>query len=210
MHWIFTFCLFVASLLWVSLEVRVKLSDYFWKPNSRFSKFCVNCLLRFYFVYCNNCGLNDIKGPCWCDCSLVTLRVPVICLWPAKTRKTLELFDIHTIHWLGAQIWFGPIWKKLATAPLSFRCIDGYSCLRFRNDIFFGCFSDFDWTCLVLHFDGNVCNWIPKVIRQQLVIFGVFSRIMLRFVDFISSWTEICMNYSIVILSWRNYLFFDG
>ena len=143
MQRIFTFYLFVSSLLWVSLEVMVKLSDYFWKPNSRFSKFCVNCLLRFYIVYCNNCGLNGIKGPCWCDCPLVTLRVPDMCLWPAKTRKTLELFGMHTIHWLGAQIWFGYIWKKLVTAPLSFRCIDGYSCLRFWNDIFFRCFSDF-------------------------------------------------------------------
>ena len=107
----------------------VKLSDYFWKPNSRFSKFCVNCLLRFYFVYCNKCGLNDIKGPGWCDCSLVTLRNPDMCLWPAKTRKKLELFDMHTIHWLGAQILFGHF--------------DGYSCLRFWNDIFFRCFSDF-------------------------------------------------------------------
>ena len=42
---------FVSSSLFF-LEVVVKLFDYFWKPNSLFCKFCVTCLLMYYFVYC--------------------------------------------------------------------------------------------------------------------------------------------------------------
>ena len=136
----------------------VKLSDYFWKPNSRFSKFCVNCILRIYLVYCNICVLNDIKGPCWCNCSLVTLRVPGMCLWPANTRKKLELFDMHTIHWLGAQILFGHF--------------DGCSCLRFWNDIFFRCFSD----CR-LHFP-RIALWRNRLqmdFKNDLITIGLFS-----------------------------------
>ena len=52
----FIFYLFVTSSLFF-LEVVVKIFDYFWKSYSLFSKFCVNCLLMFYFVYCKNCAL---------------------------------------------------------------------------------------------------------------------------------------------------------
>ena len=61
--------------------------------------FCVNCLLRFYFVYCNNCVLNDVNGACSCSCSLVALRVFDLCFWPAKTRKNLHIF--RCIHVFG-------------------------------------------------------------------------------------------------------------
>ena len=93
----FTFCVFVTSSLFFS-EVVVKIFDYFWKSNSLFSKFCVNCLLMFYFVYCNNCALEDVSGACLCTCSLVALRVPEMCFWPAKTRKSLKFLRcIHVI-----------------------------------------------------------------------------------------------------------------
>ena len=45
----------------IFLEVMINVFDYFWKPNSLFSKFCVNCLLMLYFVYCNNCALKDVN-----------------------------------------------------------------------------------------------------------------------------------------------------
>ena len=68
------------------------------KSNSLFPKFCVNCLLIFYFVYCNNCALKDANGACSCTCSLVALRVPEMCFWPAKTRKSLNFLRcIHVI-----------------------------------------------------------------------------------------------------------------
>ena len=50
----------------------------------------------FYFVYCNKCALKDINGACQCTCSLVALRVPEMCFWPAKTRKNF-LRCIHAI-----------------------------------------------------------------------------------------------------------------
>ena len=46
------------------LEVVVKLFDYFWKPNSLFSKFCVNCLFIYYFIYCTTIALKDVNGAC--------------------------------------------------------------------------------------------------------------------------------------------------
>ena len=46
-------------------EVVAKLFDYFWKPNSLFSENCVNCLLMFYFVYCNNRALKHVNGGCY-------------------------------------------------------------------------------------------------------------------------------------------------
>ena len=47
-----TFCLFCESSNLFFLGVVVKLFDDFRKPNSLYSKFCVNCLFMFYFVYC--------------------------------------------------------------------------------------------------------------------------------------------------------------
>ena len=130
------FHLFVPSILCVFLEVLLKLFDYFWKPNSPFSKLCVNCLLRFHFVYCNNWVLNHVWGACWCICSLVALHVPNMYFWPAETRKKLEVFEMHTCLWPDAQIWFRHKWRKLVTASLLVHCIDGYSKLRCWNDFF--------------------------------------------------------------------------
>ena len=58
-------------------------------------------------------------------------------------------------------------------------------------------FSNF----LVLHFDGNVCNWIPIVIWPRLGCFwSLFGRFMPRFVNFMSAKTEIYLICSIVFL----------
>ena len=132
----FFFRPFVPSNLFF-MEVVVKLFDHFWKPNSLVSKFCVNCFLMFYFVYCINCGLKEFNGTCNWTCSLVALRVPEMCFWAAKTRKNHEHFEMHTFYWPGGQTWFGHKWRKLDTASPLILCIDGYSCLRFWNDIFF-------------------------------------------------------------------------
>ena len=66
-----------------------------------------------------------------------------MCFWPAKTRKNLELFEMHTCLWPGAQIWFRHKWRKLVTASLLLPCIDGYSCLRYWDEFFFSCVSGF-------------------------------------------------------------------
>ena len=152
----------------------LKIFDYFWKPYGLFSKFCVICLLMYYFVYCNNCVLNDVNGARWCTCSLVALSVPEICVWPATTRKNLELFEMHTCHWPGAQIWFRHKWRKLITASLLLFCIEWYGCLRYCNEFFSAVFQVLDWSFLVLHFDGNGCNWIPKVIWPRMDWFWGF------------------------------------
>ena len=152
----------------IFLEPVVKIFDYFWKPNNLFSKFCVDCLSMFYFVYCNNCVLNDVNGACWCTCSLVALGVPHICLWPAKSRKNLQVFEMHTCLWPGAQICFRHKWKKLVTTSLLLPCFDGYSSLRYWNEFFSAVSHNLDWTFFVLHIHGNVCNWFSKTIWPRM------------------------------------------
>ena len=73
----------------------------------------------------------------------MTLREPEMCFWPAKTRKNLWIFEMHTCLWPGSQIWFRHEWRKLFTSSFLFHCIDGYSCLRCWNEIFLSCVSYF-------------------------------------------------------------------
>ena len=129
----------------------------------------------------------------------MALCVPEMCFWPAKTRKILEVFEMHTCPWPGARIWFRHKRKKLVTASLLLHCIDGYSCLRYWNELFTAVFQVLDWNFLVLHFDGNVCNWNPKVIWPRKDWFWIFCWKMASFVDLLTVWTEICKNCSIVI-----------
>ena len=90
-----------------------------------------------------NCVLKDVNGACWRTCSLMALRVPHKCSWPAKTRKKLSFFEMHTCLWPGAQIWFRHKWGKLVTASLLLPCIDWYSCPRYWNEFFLSCVSGF-------------------------------------------------------------------
>ena len=117
--------------------------------------------LTYYFVYCNYSALKKVNGACWCTSSLLALRVPGMCFWPAKTRRNLELFELLTCHWPGAQIRYRQKRRKLITASLLLHCIGWYSCLRSWNEFFSAVFQVLDWSFLVLHFDGRVCNWIP-------------------------------------------------
>ena len=102
------------------LEVLVKIVDYFKKPTSLFSKFCVNCFLMIYFVYCNICALQDVNRACYCTCWLVALCVPDIFFWPAKRRRNLNFLrclyvfdlvlkydsDINEGNWLQLLFYF--------------------------------------------------------------------------------------------------------
>ena len=146
----------------------------------------------FYFVYSTKCVLKDVNGACWCNFSLVALHVPHMCFWPAKTRKKPELFEMHTCHWPGAQIWFTHKWRKLDTASLSLRRIDGYSCLRYWKKFFQAVFQVLVWSFLLLHFDGNVCNWIPKVIWPRMDWFWGFL-----FENGFCRWLHICMDWNL-------------
>ena len=74
----------------------------------------------------------------------MALCVPEMCFWPAKTRKLLEFFEMHTCLWPGARIWFRHKWKKLVTASLLLHCIVGYSYRRYWKCVFFfRCVSGF-------------------------------------------------------------------
>ena len=130
-----------------------------------------------------------------------------MCFWPAKARKNLELFEMHTCLWRGAQTSFRHKWRNLVTAFLSLHCIDGYSCLRYGNEFYSAVFHNIYWSFLVLHFDWKVCNWIPNVVWPRMDWFSGFCWKMASFVDFISVCTDICKNGSIVILFWRHQFF---
>ena len=49
-----------------------------------------------------------------------------------------------------------------------------------------------DWSFLVLHFDGNVCNWIPKVIWPSMDWFLGFS-----FGNGFLRWLHSCMDWNL-------------
>ena len=68
-------------------------------------------------------------------------------------------------------------------------------------------FQVLDWSFLVLHFDGNVCNWIPKVIWPRMDWFWGF---LLENGFF--RWLNICMDWNLQELLnccsfWRHHFF---
>ena len=123
------------------LELKLNIFDYFWKPDSPFSKLIVNCFLMFYFVYCNNCDLKNVSEACFYTCSLIALSIPKMFLWPTKTRKNLKLLEKHTCHWTGSQMWCRNKWKKLVTASLLRHCTEGLWLPPLLEWIFFSCVS---------------------------------------------------------------------
>ena len=138
--------------------------DYFWKPINHFSKFCVNCLLRFHFVYCKNCILNDVNGACYCTCSLVTLRVPEMCFWFAEKRKNfkhmrcIHIFDLvlkycsdkNEVNWLRLLFYFIEL-TDMVTSAIG-RCF-----------FFLSLFQVLEWNFLALQRQGDLCNWKSKL-----------------------------------------------
>ena len=120
------------------------------------------------------------------------LSVPEMWFWPAKTRKKLGFFEMHPCHWPGAQIWFRHKWRKLVIASLLLHCIDWYGCLRYGNEFCPAVFQVLDWSFLVLHFDGNVFNWIPKVIWPRMDWFwGFLSE------NGFFRWLHICIDWNL-------------
>ena len=168
----FTFYRFVSSSLFF-LELVVKLFDYFWKPNSLFSKFCVNCLLMYYFVYCNNCAFKMLMEPViaparWWPCACLTC---VSGLWRLERNfsflRCIHVFDlvlkygsdINGGNWLQLLFYF-LVLMGIVTAVIGIR-------------FFSAVFHVLDWS-FQLHFDGNVCNSIPKVIWPRMDLFWGF------------------------------------
>ena len=137
----------------------------------------------------------------------MALRLPEMCFWPAKTRKSLELFEMHTCLWPGAQIWFRHKWRKLVTASVSLHFIGGYSCLRCWNEFFQRCFlfsiEVFSYCALTETYAIGFQKWFD----HEWIDFGVFCWKLASFVDLICVWTEIFKKCSIVILFWRHQFF---
>ena len=138
---------------------------------------------------------------------MVALSAPEMCFWPSKTRNNFELFEMHTCLWPGAQIRFWHKWRKLVTASLLLHCIDGYSYRQYWNEFFSAVFHALVWSFLVLHFDWNVCNWIPNVIWPRMDWFWVFllENGFLR-------WLHICLDWNLQKLLnfycfWRHQFF---
>ena len=88
----------------------------------------------------------------------MALGVPEMCFWRAKTRKNLELFEMDTCHWPGAQIWFRHKWRKLVTASLLLDGIVGYSCFRYWNEFFSAVFQVFRQDCITCDAGNFTCS----------------------------------------------------
>ena len=105
---------------------------------------------------------------------MVALRAPELYFWPAKTRKKLELFQMHTCLWPCAQIWFRYKWRNLVTASLLLHCNDGYSYRRYWNEFFQLCFmfqiEVFSYCTLTETFAIRFQKWFD----HQWIDFGVF------------------------------------
>ena len=146
----FDFYVFASASLAIPKVVMKNLLHYFWNPISPCSKFCVNCLLRFYFVYCDIFVFNDVNGVCWCTCSLVALIVPDICLRTAKFRENLKFLrciyvfelvlkncsDIIEGNWLQVLFHFFVLMGKVSwDIGMSFYLL----CSRFLIEVFSFC-----------------------------------------------------------------------
>ena len=138
----------------------------------------------------------------------MALCLPEMCFWPATTRQNLEFFEMHTCLWPGAQLGFRHKWWKLVTASLLLHCNDWYSCPRYWNEFFFSCVS-----CFRLKF-SRFALWRKRLqldSRSDLAtngpILGFLSSKMASFYDFISLWSQIRKDCSIVISFWRHHYF---
>ena len=104
----------------------------------------------------------------------MALRVPEMCFWPAKTRKNLELFEMHTCLWPGAQIWFRHKWRKLVTASFLLHCIGGYSCLRYWNEFISAVFHVLDWIFSYCTLTEAYAIGFQKWFDNEWIDFGFF------------------------------------
>ena len=80
-------------------------------------------------------------------------------------------------------------------------------CILKWNDFFSSVGQVLGWNFFVLHFDGNVCYWIPKQFWPRLDWFWIFCWNIPHFVVIVSLWTEVSNNCSFVFLFWRHEIF---
>ena len=130
-----------------------------------------------------------------------------MCFWPAKTRKSLNflrcIYVIDLVLKYGSDINEGNLLQLLfyfivllgtvasVTGMSFFSCVSGF---RLK-------FSRFALLRKRLQLDSK------SDLTTNGLIVGLFCWEMASFVDFISVWTKICNNCSIVILFWRHQIF---
>ena len=120
----------------------------------------------YYFVYWYTVTLvfskllvelvnaHDLWWPCACMKCAAGLR---------KLEKTLNMSCVHVLDLVlkyGSDINEGN-WLQLL---FYFVVLIGIVASVFGKSFFSTVFQVLDRSFLVLHFDGNVCNWFPKVI----------------------------------------------
>ena len=122
----------------------------------------------------------------------MALRVPEMCFWPAKTRKSLIflrcIYVIDLVLKYGSDINEGN-WLQLL---FYFNVLIGIVASVMGMSFFSAVFQVLDWSFLVLHFYGNVCNWIAKVIWPRMDWFWSF---LLENGFF--RWLHICMEWNL-------------
>ena len=180
----FDFYVFASASVALPKVVRKNLFHYFWKPRSPFSMFCVNCLLKFSFVYCVGFVLNDVNADSCRTCSLVALIVPENWFWPAKTRKKWNFLrcipvfdlvlkncsDINEGKWLQFLFHFFVLMIKVSwDIGVSFFLL----CFRFLIEVF--SFCTFTETFAI-----GFQNWLD----HKWIDFEFFQWNMAFFVDF--------------------------
>ena len=158
-----TFYLFVSSSL-LYLEVVVNVFDYFWKPNMLFSSFVLTAfwcttpctvLIVLWKMFVEPVNAHALRWACACpEC--------VSGLWILE--KTLNF--PRCIHIIDLVLKYGSDINEGKWLQLLFYFIVLISMAVFVSGMSFfsPVFQVLDWSFLVLHFDGNVCKWIPKVI----------------------------------------------
>ena len=137
----------------------------------------------------------------------MAVRVPEMCFWPAKIRKTLKF--LKCIHVIDLELKYGSDinernWLQLL---LHFIVLNSVIASNIGKSFFSAVFQVLNRSFLVLHNDGNVCNWIPEVVWPRMGWFWGFCCELPSFVDFISARTDICTNCSVVFRFWRHQIF---
>ena len=118
----------------------------------------------------------------------MALHVPEICFWPVKLQKTLNF--LRCIHVIDLVLEYGSDIKERNWLQLLFYFIIlmdivssliGLSFLLTVSQVL-------DRTFLVLHFDGNVCKWIHKVIRPWMNWFldFLFENVFFRWLHIVT------------------------
>ena len=113
------------------------------------------------------CVLNDVNGACWCICSLVALRTPHMCFWPAIEKnlnflRCIHVFDLVLKHgldinegnWLQLLFYF-IVWMGIVTAVI-------------ENRFFFSCVSCFRLNVSRIALWLKRLQLIPKVIWPRM------------------------------------------